>query len=673
MPGAISADGRYVAFVSNAGNLLSGVDLLPARNVYRYDRLTGQVALVSVNSAGTGGGNGDSSNPVISADGSVVAFYSFATNLSPLDTTTTYDIYARNLTTGTTYLVSVNTVGTGSGDRDSFGPVISADGSTVAFYSSASNLSPLDTNGVSDVFARNLTTGTTYLVSVNYVGTASSNNGASNAVISADGKVVGFTSYSTNLVPPGISYAFFKTNAYVRNLTTGTTKLVSVNEAGTAAGNNDSSNLVISSDGKVAAFHSYASNLTSSGALSGDYTRNGVVDAADYVIWRKTLGTTVNANSGADGSGNGNVGPEDYGVWRSHFGQATVSDTNTIGDVFVRNLTTGVTTLVSVNSAGTGGGNGDSDNPVISADGSVVVFSSAASNLSPLDSNATLDIYARNLTTSTTKLVSVNSTGTGSGNGGSGGAAISADGTKVAFYSAASNISPLDTDVSPDFFVRNLAANTATLVSVNFAGTGSGNNNPYRDQQFSPAISADGTVVAFSSYASDLVSGADYNGSLDVFVATIGGGGQALGGANGAQEVGNGGDGTVLSEPAASGAGLQDRKELIDEKQALNGQQDLIAASIATLIHSDTLTLADIHTDPTDAETVKVRALTSSTDSESARYRENVPIGSSDSFTDYHPGDEAYFKPSAGQKFKRLAKNDEFAFWDDVFESLSAG
>ena len=139
--GAFSANNRYVVFASSSTNLVSGLNLLPTQNIYRYDRTTGQVVLVSVNSAGTGGGNGYSDEAVISADGNIVAFMSAASNLSPLDTNGTFDIYARNLTTGVTTLVSVNSAGNAGGNGDSVSAGISGDGNLVTFASAASNLS----------------------------------------------------------------------------------------------------------------------------------------------------------------------------------------------------------------------------------------------------------------------------------------------------------------------------------------------------------------------------------------------------------------------------------------------------------------------------------------------------------------------------------------------------
>jgi Tol biopolymer transport system component len=169
-PGSsMSADGRYIAFVSTAPNLVPATDVPSVyHQVYRYDRLTGEMALVSINSAGTTGGNSDSLSPVISADGSLIAFESRASDLHPLDTGHLRDVFARDMSTGITYLVSVNSAGTASGNNNSYGPVISANGTVVAFVSDASDLQTLsDINFSRDVFARDLTSGTTYLVSVN--------------------------------------------------------------------------------------------------------------------------------------------------------------------------------------------------------------------------------------------------------------------------------------------------------------------------------------------------------------------------------------------------------------------------------------------------------------------------------------------------------------------------
>src|SRR5437867_9901852 len=176
------------------------------------------------------------------------------------------------------------------------------------------------------------------------------------------------------------------------------------------------------------------------------------------------------------------------------------------------------TLLVSVNGFNTGG-NDFSFDAAISADGRFVAFVSYASDLVSGDTNANSDVFVRDLKTGTTTLVSVNSAGTGSGNGRSGGNSgtfgglvISPQGRFVAFVSDATDLVANDANGNSDVFVRDLKAGTTTLISVNSAGTGSGNGS-----SDSPVISADGRFVAFVSDATDLTAN-DANGNSDVFV-----------------------------------------------------------------------------------------------------------------------------------------------------------
>ena len=142
-------------------------------------------------------------------------------------------------------------------------------------------------------------------------------------------------------------------------------------------------------------------------------------------------------------------------------------DRDGFGDVYARDLQTDTTTLVSRASGVTGANsNGPSYGMSLSADGRFVAFQSLASNLSADDGDATSDVYVRDLQTNTTTLVSRASGASGvKGNGGSSGASLSADGRLVAFHSVASNLSADDHDASFDVFVRDLQTGTTTLVS----------------------------------------------------------------------------------------------------------------------------------------------------------------------------------------------------------------
>ena len=139
---SISADGRFVAFASEASNLVPG-DTNGAWDVFVYDRQTGEITRVSVASDGAQG-NGDSGGPAISADGRFVAFYSSASNLVPGDTNGVEDVFVHDRLTGQTTRVSVASDGAQGNDL-SWQPSISADGRFVAFASRASNLVPGDT------------------------------------------------------------------------------------------------------------------------------------------------------------------------------------------------------------------------------------------------------------------------------------------------------------------------------------------------------------------------------------------------------------------------------------------------------------------------------------------------------------------------------------------------
>jgi Tol biopolymer transport system component len=208
----ISAGGRYVAFTSDASNLVPG-DTNETTDVFVRDRQAGVTRRVSVGAAGQA--NGPSAAPAISADGRYVAFASDASNLVPGDTNGTTDVFVRDLRLGVTRRVSVGAAGQGNGSSggSASGPTISANGRYVAFNSGASNLVHNDTITGGGLFVRDRLAGVTRRVSIGDDGQAPNYGGAAYPVITADGRSVAFTSGATNLVPVSTEGA---TEIYVR-------------------------------------------------------------------------------------------------------------------------------------------------------------------------------------------------------------------------------------------------------------------------------------------------------------------------------------------------------------------------------------------------------------------------------------------------------------------------
>jgi Tol biopolymer transport system component len=195
---ALSADGRYVVFESVASNLVPN-DTNNAYDIFIHDRQTRQTRRVSVSSTGVQG-NGNSRFPAISADGRYVAFASNASNFIAGDVGISWDIFVHDTLTGETRCVSRSNTGA-LGNNHSLGrPALSGDGRFVAFSSSASNLVPGDTNNVDDIFVYDTRTETIRRVSVSATG-EQANGPSMQTRISQDGRYIAFRSEATNLVP----------------------------------------------------------------------------------------------------------------------------------------------------------------------------------------------------------------------------------------------------------------------------------------------------------------------------------------------------------------------------------------------------------------------------------------------------------------------------------------
>ncbi|MFO0982712.1 MAG: calcium-binding protein [Planctomycetota bacterium] len=323
--------------------------------------------------------------------------------------------------------------------------------------------------------------------------------------ISADGRYIVFDSYATNLVPGDTNGV---PDIFVNDRLTGETTRVSVSSSGSEQ-DRSLGDAAISADGRYVAFDSLATNL-----VPGD--TNGLADV--FVHDRLTGETTrVSVNSAGTEGNDDSVGPAisadgRYVAFDSYATNLVPGDTNGAEDVFVHDLWTGVTTRVSVDSAGNEA-NDESGSwyaPWLSPEGRYVAFESRATNLVPGDRNHTVDIFLHDRVTGQTTLESVSSSGE-EGDWPSEFPSLSADVRYVAFMSRSTNLVPGDTNQAQDVFLHDRLTAQTTRVSVSSSG-GQGNYDSWN-----PSISADGRYVAFHSYATNLVPG-DSNMATDVFL-----------------------------------------------------------------------------------------------------------------------------------------------------------
>lgn len=227
-PPAISGEGRYVAFVSDATNLIAG-DTNGTRDVFVHDTDTATTTRVSVGPSGAQASSW-SQDPSISADGRFVTFESGASNLVPADSNATEDVFVHDRSSGVTTRMSISSSG-GQANSASTNAAISPNGRYVAFESAATNLVPADANGVWDTFVHDRVTGTTVRVSVSSSGEEANFEAAfftDSMTVSNHGDVV-WPSYATNLVPGPDGFVI---HLFLHDLDAGTTELVSVSSSG---------------------------------------------------------------------------------------------------------------------------------------------------------------------------------------------------------------------------------------------------------------------------------------------------------------------------------------------------------------------------------------------------------------------------------------------------------
>ncbi len=507
---SISSDGRKIAFHSYATDLVAG-DTNTHEDVFVHDRKTGATTMVSVSSLGQQG-NGNATVPAISGDGMTVAFRSEASNLVPVDTNAFIDVFVHDLATGVTTLESVAS-SSAQGNERSSSPSLSFDGRWLAFESRASNLVTGDTNSAQDVFLRDLSLGMTTRIGLG-VGGAQPVGVSGRPSISHDGQWVGLWS-DAPLVSNDTNGYF---DAYVWDVQGDVSRLVSVEHGATSSGDGPSDEPSISHDGRVLAFGSYATDLVP-GDTNGEYDLFVRVRENGAVPETETRRVSVTSKGfEADGgslaptiSADGNV--VSFWSWSTDL---IPSDPNPVDQLFAHDLDTGTTIRVSQSASGVPA-NGDCFLSALSADGRYVAFTSEASNLVPGDTNGAWDTFLHDREAGSMTRVTVDSSGTESVGTDqfSMRCAISGNGLYVAFMSDAADLVPFDTNGAVDAFVHDRATGNTTRVSVDSAG-----NEGNADSERGLGISADGRWVAFQSEASNLVAG-DTNGVADIFVRDL--------------------------------------------------------------------------------------------------------------------------------------------------------
>jgi Tol biopolymer transport system component len=481
-PQAITPDGAFVVFTSLAGNLVPGqADGNGTADVFLLERATGVVTLVSHTPAGAGTtGNGASTFPSISDDGSVVVFSSQATNLvaGQSDANGNHDVFMFLRATGEVILVSHapgSATATGNGYSTSHAQSLSADGRYVSFSSWATNLvtGQSDANGTEDAF---LFDGVTRVVTlVSHIPSSATTTGDAHSccgAISSDGNWVAFRSLATNLVP-GQTDVNGLGDAFLMERSTGVITLMSHTPSSPTTTGNGRMDQVPS------------------------ISANGV-----FVVFGSTATDLVAGQSDANGS---------Y-------------------DVFVFERGSGLVRLVSrTPSSATTTGNGASgspdDPPRIGTNATAVVFTSDATNLvaGQNDVNGQGDVFLFDQTLTVTLVSRAAGSATTTANNHSGAPSISADGARVAFVSRATNLvaGQNDANASTDAFLFQRATGATTLVS-HVPASPTTTSMDHFESNFA-LISGDGRFVAFDSPAPDLVPGQlDYNDQLpDVFLFQV--------------------------------------------------------------------------------------------------------------------------------------------------------
>ena len=535
---ALSHDGRWVAFRSEASDLIPGFSHGSSwhANAYLFDRVTGAMTLVShaVGSATTGLGGW---YPEISSDGAAVIFPSDATNLVPgqIDVAGTWDLFLFDRASGTNVLVShaPGSPTTGTSINEQPGEYQVAPGGSWVVYRG------LDAQINYQVYLFRRSDSSVTLVSRSATSPGQGGNQYSlNPRLTPDGAFVVFSSRATDLVPGFAGPATY--NVYLFDRVAGTLVLASGSGgSGHIAGNHFSASPEVNDDGSVVAFYTWSSDL-----VPGVADLNGTRDLAFY---DRGAAATVYASLHAPGQASATPSTHSTLVSASADGRYAVFlsaaanvvpgqvDRNDSQDVFLVDRVAGTTTLVS-RAAGlpATAGDGESLSAAISADGAYVAFVSRGRDhvAGQIDTNVEdlgygvwipgPDVFLLDRAAGTTALVShVAGSSVTAGEYPcyselSSEVSLSADGRYVAFSCNADDLvaGQDDPNFETDIFLYDRVGGTTVLVSRK-AGTAATAADWF---SFGPVVSGDGRWVAFTSYATNLVAGGIDNGQSDVFL-----------------------------------------------------------------------------------------------------------------------------------------------------------
>jgi len=519
----LSKDGRYVLFASTANNLsLNGnsipiPSLVPARfNVYLRDRTSQTTTLVSINPSGTTGGNGDSFPAAISTNGQFVLFESSADNLVANDTNNATDIFLRDLMTGTTELVSVAAHGF-PGNGASRTATMTPDGHYVVFVSEASNLVSDDTNRISDIFLRDVIDLATTRISDGAISTNLSltapGSGCDSPEITPDGRFIAFTSTATNLIPGLRSVGDIYVFDRLLDMTTwASIGMRPVLQTAMAKTNGTCYNIALSDDGKFVAYQANPLPLPSANAR-GIILRYGLDTGISDIIHTNVPVSIFTAEA----TRNLDMTPD--GRLVAYTAVSNVTPTFSLTHISVWDSVSGLNTLVSASLSNTFVVGSVSTRPVIDPSGRYVSFLSNATNMVASGVAGGWHVYQRDLQAGTTMRVDADT------NGNSGLVteltvpSQSADGSHVAYESYDALLTPADNNRNLDVFIRDLSAGTNDLASAHHPALHSVTpNGPSLSSAFS--ASADGRYIAYASESDNLMAG-DTNGFRDIFVRDL--------------------------------------------------------------------------------------------------------------------------------------------------------